>query len=135
MEILKGVIFVLCIMGISYELFRIGRNIYYLFRMSKLQYYREHLSDNKEMFLKGAEMVYGKIKQTYSNTMILLEKIKCEEDRTEWIYDISQYEDKKRISIQITHPFKDELVKKPFEVLLNHTVYVFESGAVLWQPS
>jgi hypothetical protein len=105
-----------------------------LYKLNKIQYYREHLEDSEEMFLKGAEIVYGKLKTTYPNTILLLELVPCDEDKTEWVYDLSAYEEKKVIALRVTHPvFKKKQIEKPMMILPNQTVYIFESGAVLWR--
>ena len=64
---------------------------------------------------------------------MFLTLIQCKEDKTEWIYDLSKYEEKNIISVQVTHPFQDDYMKKPLMIIPNQTVYIFESGAVLWR--
>ena len=136
MEDLKNIIIGFCLVGlailITIELIRIGRSLYLLYRINKLSYCREHINDEK-YFIKGCEMLYGKLKQTFTNAIVLLELVQCENDMTEFVYDLSQYDEKKVIAIQVTHPWDDRLMEKPLSILPNQTVYIFENGAVQWR--
>lgn len=136
MEGLKNIIIGFCLVGlailIAIELIRIGRSLYLLYRINKLSYCREHLED-EEYFIKGCEMIYGKLKQTFTNAIVLLELVQCKEDITKFVYDLSQYDEKKVIAIQVTHPWSNSLMKKPLSILPNQTVYIFENGAVQWR--
>lgn len=136
MEDLKNIITGFCLIGlailIAIELIRIGRSLYLLYRINKLSYCREHIDDEK-YFIKGCEMLYGKLKQTFTNTIVLLELVQCEKDMTEFVYDLSQYDEKRVIAIQVTHPWSNSLMEKPLSILPNQTVYIFENGAVQWR--
>lgn len=136
MEDLKNIIIGFCLVGlailITIELIRIGRSLYLLYRINKLSYCREHIDDEK-YFIKGCEMLYGKLKQTFINAIVLLELVQCEKDMTEFVYDLSQYDEKKVIAIRVTHPWSNSLMEKPLSILPNQTVYIFENGAVQWR--
>ena len=136
MEGLKNIIIGFCLVGlailIAIELIRIGRSLYLLYRINKLSYCREHI-DDEEYFIKGCEMLYGKLKQTFTNAIVLLELVQCEKDMTEFVYDLSQYDEKNFIAIQVTHPWSNKIMEKPLSILPNQTVYIFENGAVQWR--
>ena len=136
MEDLKNIITGFCLIGlailITIELIRIGRSLYLLYRINKLSYCREHIED-EEYFIKGCEMLYGKLKQTFTNAIVLLDLVQCEKDMTKFVYDLSQYDEKRVIAIQVTHPWSNSLMKKPLSILPNQTVYIFENGAVQWR--
>lgn len=136
MEDLKNIITGFCLIGfailITIELIRIGHSLYLLYRINKLSYCRKHI-DDEEYFIKGCEMLYGKLKQTFTNAIVLLELVQCEKNVTKFIYDLSQYDEKNIIAIQVTHQWNDRLMERPLSILPNQTVYIFENGAVQWR--
>ena len=137
-EILKSAFVILFWIGIGivvvHDIFCICRNIYLLNRIGKLKYYRENLNDEKS-FIKACEMMYGKLQRTLPHSIVLLELVQSKEDVTQWVYDISKYDDKKVISVQITHPFSDSIMEHPLQIMSNQTIYMFKNGAIAWRDT
>lgn len=137
-EILKSAFVILFWIGIGivvgHDIFCICRNLYLLNRIDKLSYYRKNLDDEKS-FIKACEMIYGKLQHTLPHSIVLLELVQCKEDTTQWIYDMSKYDDKKVISVQITHPFSDAIMEHPLQIMSNQTIYMFKNGAIVWRDT
>ena len=126
--LIAGIIFVGLL---SYYIYRIIKSLYGFYKIAKFEYNQKYEKDPRKLFINSCEFCFGKIKHIYPNAIVLVELKESENDAMEWIYDISLWETKRTIAIQVKCP-KRAIVANDRGILINKDVYIFESGAALW---